>query len=64
MIIVSGSIKLRGNYEVKLDMTEEQFDRLSERQQNEEIENAVNWDEWIRNAELNDIDIDDLKEEE
>jgi hypothetical protein len=60
-IKVSGSLKLRGFYQVELDMTEEEFDALPAYKQNHEIENAIDWDEWTRNSELDDIDVDDIQ---
>lgn len=59
---------MRGNYEVELDMTVEEFDALSERQQNDEINDAMDWRDWMDNSDLDDLDIDEvaakLKEEE
>jgi hypothetical protein len=62
-IKVSGSITLRGNFEVELDMTEEKFDALSERKQNEAIENAMDWRNWLDSTDqLDDVDVYDVKE--
>jgi hypothetical protein len=61
MIKVIGSIKLRGNYEVELDMTEAEFDALSEREQNEEIEDAIDWRNFLDNCDTDEIDVDDVK---
>lgn len=60
-IKVKGSLKLRGNYEVELDMTEAEFDALSEREQNEEINDAIDWRNWLDNSDLDDLDVDDVE---
>ncbi|UTI41137.1 hypothetical protein [Niallia sp. RD1] len=61
MIKVKGSLTLRGSYEVALDMTEEEFDALSEREQNDEINDAMDWREFLDNSDIDDIDVDDIK---
>lgn len=61
MIKVIGTLTMRGDYVVHLDMTEEDFDALSEQEQNDEINDAVDWRNWIENAEIHDIDVDDVK---
>jgi hypothetical protein len=60
-IKVKGSITMRGNYEVELDMEEEEFDNLSEQDQNDEISDAIDWSNWLDNADINDVDIDDIE---
>lgn len=60
-IKVSGSLKLRGFYEVELDMTEEEFDALSAHEQNIAIEEMIDWRNWLDNAELDDVDVDDVE---
>lgn len=60
-IKVKGMLTLRGNYEVELDMTEVEFDALSERKQNDEINDAIDWREFINNADVDDIDVDDIE---
>jgi hypothetical protein len=62
MIRVTGTAKLRVNYEVQLDMTEDEFDAMSERSQNELLDNMIDWKEACRSAELDDLDVDDLVE--
>lgn len=59
-IKVKGSMTLRGNYEVELDMTEKEFDALSSRKQDDEINDAIDWREFLNNSETDDIDIDDI----
>lgn len=61
-IRVSGTIDMRGNYTVELDMTEAEFDSLSERKINDVIGDAIDWREWMNLAEVNDVDVDDLDE--
>lgn len=62
MIKVTGVVTLRGDYIVELDMTEEEFDSLSKRQQDEEIESAIDWRNLVENSETDDIDVYDLEE--
>lgn len=62
IIKIEGTLRLRGQYTVELDMTEEQFDELSSRQQKQLIEENVDWRNWLDNADLDDLDIDDLEE--
>jgi hypothetical protein len=64
MIKVTGTLRLRGNYTVELDMTEEEFDNLSEREQNEEIESSIDWRNWVEIADLYDLDVDEVEETE
>jgi hypothetical protein len=61
MIKVKGSITMSGNYEVELDMEEEEFDNLSEQDQNDEISDAIDWSNWLDNADIHDVDIDEVK---
>jgi hypothetical protein len=61
MIKVKGSLTLWGSYEVTLDMTEEEFDALSERDQKVEINDAVDWREFLDNSDIGDIDVDDIE---
>ncbi|HLG26730.1 MAG TPA: hypothetical protein VI423_03000 [Paenisporosarcina sp.] len=60
-IRVSGSAKLRVGYTVELEMTEEDFDNLSEGQQNEIISDSINWGDIMSDAEVDDIDVDELE---
>lgn len=62
MITVTGDATLRVQYAVDLDMTEEEFDSLSERKQNELIAESIDWHSIMRNAEVNGIDVDDVFE--
>ena len=62
MIKVSGSARLYVNYEVELNMTEEQFDALSYRKKEELIDSNIDWHTALRNADVTDIDVDDLEE--
>lgn len=59
-IEVVGSLKLRANYRVTLDMTEEEFDRLSEREQNDEINDMIDWKDVLDNSDLDELDVDDI----
>lgn len=67
MIKITGTIQLRGDYEIVLNMTEEEFDKLSSRQQEYEIADAVDWRNWLDISDVTDVDvwdIDEVKEEE
>ena len=62
MITVTGQARLKVPYTVQLDMTTEEFDALSERKQNELLDDSIDWKDACRNAELDDIDVDDVQE--
>lgn len=62
MIRVMGTANLRINYEVQLNMTEVEFDSLTELKQNEVIESAIDWFDVYRSAEVDEIEVDDLEE--
>lgn len=62
MIRVSGSAKLRVEYSVDLDMTEGEFDNLSEREQNGIIDEAIEWMDACRGGETDDIDVYEIEE--
>lgn len=64
MIKVSGTFRLYGSYEVKLDMTEEQFDALSHHQQTDLLDSHIDWLDATRGADLDEIEVDDLEEVE
>lgn len=53
---------MRGQYKVELDMTEAQFDALSERKANNVIADAIDWREWMNLSDVDDVDVDDLVE--
>lgn len=62
MIRVIGTAKLRVNYDVQLDMTEEEFDSLSESEQNDILDHKIDWMNECRSAEVDDIEVDDVQE--
>lgn len=62
MIRVSGTARVDVDWEIELDMTEEEFDDLSEREQNEIIDRDVDWYEACRNGSVDAIEVDDLEE--
>lgn len=64
MIKVSGTYKMAGTYEVRLNMTEKQFDALGYQAQRDLLDSHIDWLEANRSAELDDIDVDDLEEVE
>jgi len=59
-----GTANLRFNYEVQLNMTEVEFDSLTELKQNEVIESAIDWFDVCCSAEVDEIEVDDLEEVE
>lgn len=66
MIKVKGVIYMRNDFEVELDMTEEEFDRLRRHDQDEEIASAVDWRSWMEGADIHDLDVwevDEVEEE-
>ena len=60
MITVTGDTTLRLRYKVKFNMTEEQWDALSEVEQNELIDSKIDWHNEMRNAEVTDYEVDDV----
>ena len=62
MIRVKGVVTLRSNFDVELDMTEEEFDNLAEWEQNDEIEAQIDWHDWTAGAETTEVDVWDLDE--
>jgi len=62
MIEISGTAKIRVDYSIELDMTEEVWDDLTEKQQNEKIENHVDWMDACRSGEVDDIEVDEVNE--
>lgn len=61
-IKVSGVARLNVDYTVELDMTEEDFDALSQDEMDLLIEDSINWPSVLSDAEVVDIDVDDLWE--
>lgn len=62
MITVSGRFELRGHYSVELDITEEEFDAMTTRKQNELLDSSIDWEDTYRQAELSDIEVDEVSE--
>lgn len=60
MIIVNGEAKIRVDYSVELDMTEEQWDSLSEKKQNEILDSAIDWMYACRSGEVDNIEVYDV----
>lgn len=64
-INVSGEIILKLKFDVRIsDMTEQEWDELSERQQNHMIESRINYGEEMRNAEVDEVDVWEAREVE
>jgi hypothetical protein len=63
MITIDGMAKIRVSYSIDLEMTVEEWDDLSEREQNEIIEIAADWADACRNGEIEDIEIDEVLED-
>lgn len=61
-IRVEGEAILKVRFLVELPMSEEAFDALSQRAQNQLLDNHIDWNSACRDAELDDISIDDLEE--
>lgn len=61
---VNGTADLRVWYSVELDMSEEEFYKLSEREQDKLIEEAIDWHETCRSAQVSSIEVDDVEEQE
>lgn len=62
MIKVTGHATLKVPYTVELDMAEEAFDALSEGEQDDEINSSIDWHEATRNADVDEIEVDDVEE--
>lgn len=62
MIQVSGRATLQVPYTVELDMTVEQYDAASEHTINQLIDNTVDWQAVGRNAQVTDIEVDEVEE--
>lgn len=60
MIKVSGTATYTVGFELQLDMSEEEWDRLSDRQQNEVIDNFIGLYE-MESAEMDDCDVWDVE---
>lgn len=61
---VQGTATLRVNYDVEVPYSEVQWETLSEKKQNEILDAAIDWAEVCRNADVDDIDVDDYQEVE
>lgn len=61
---VQGVATLRVNYDVEVPYSEVQWEALSEKKQNEILDAAIDWAEVCRNADVDDIDVDDYQEVE
>lgn len=62
MIEVYGVAVLKTNFSVELDMTESEFEALSERKQDLLIDDAINWPDATRNAEVDEFDVWEFRE--
>lgn len=62
MIRVTGTAKLTVHYDVQLDMTEEEFDAMSQLISFELLDSTIDWQEAGRNATVDEIEVDDLVE--
>lgn len=64
MITVSGTATLRVHYSIDLKMTEEEWDALTEKEQNGIIDGCADWMDACRGGEIDDIEVDDVLEME
>lgn len=60
MINVQGDIRYRLSFTYKIDMTEEEWDALSVRKQNELLDDLVVNSGDLRNLEVMDVEVDDV----
>ena len=61
MIKVSGVVTLRLGFEVELDMTEVEFNALSQTEQNLVIEEAIDWHSELPNSDIDEIEVHDIE---
>lgn len=61
MIRVSGTASVDVDWEIEVDMTEEEFDNLSEKAQNQLIDSHVDWLDECRNGSVDDIEVDEIE---
>ncbi len=54
---VYGQAILKVDFDVNLPISEEEFEQLSERQQDELIDSHINWHDATRNAEVDEFDV-------
>jgi hypothetical protein len=62
MIRVKGTITMRGNFDVVLDITEEEFENMSWYDRECEVADAIDWRNWTEVADVHDVDVDELDE--
>ncbi|MCC3381934.1 hypothetical protein ACFQ5D_18055 [Paenibacillus farraposensis] len=62
MIKISGRATVLVDYEVELDLTEDEFYELTEKKQNELLESAIDWWDALRNGQTDEIEVDDIEE--
>lgn len=61
MIEVNGTAKVRVDYSVNVDMTVDDWDALSDNEQNKIIEGQVDWMDACRSGEVDDIEVDEVE---
>ena len=61
MIEVTGMLRFTVGFNLEIDMTEAEWDELSERKQNEIIDEMIGTEE-MQGAEMDDCDVWDVKE--
>jgi len=54
---VYGSVKLEVRFDIELDMTEDEFENLSQKEQDYLIETSIDWNDTMRNAEIDEVDV-------
>lgn len=64
MIHVVGRATLQTPYVVELDMTEEEYYAMPEEKIKELVNSKVDWEGVIRNAQVTDIELDDVQDAE
>lgn len=62
MIEVYGKAILKVDFNVELDMSEDEFEALSEKKQDALIDSKINWHSTLRSAEVDEFDVYEFRE--
>lgn len=60
MITIYGTIELKSEYSIELDVSADEFESLDSQAQIDYVENNMDWDETVKLAEIMDVEIFDL----
>lgn len=61
MIEVTGRVTLKAPYKVRLNITKDQFDAMSEHQQNKLLDSTINWHATMSSAQADDFHVYDVE---